>query len=311
MTVFEILREAIERGIEHDFRPRSEVLSYYWKETIESPGGGSFENPYADTGVVYAANLDLPVRRIAAGIDVGQAEILSIHEWQEDMKKPVDCFVSHHPRGKILGSFPHILKTQIGNLEALGVSMKGMEHSYDKQFKEDQEEMRDMNIYRTKNTIELLGLNYISLHTPLDNMGARFVESWIAKSRAKTLEECEHALMEIPEYRMFFEESGIKPVSHVGKGSSPLGRCILSEFTGGEDGPIEIYQRMKKSGVSTIIVMHIDEKALRAARKVHLNVISAGHITSDAIGLNLFCDVLEKKGIEVVPIGGFIRHRRG
>lgn len=311
MTIFEILREAIEAGIRHDFRPRDKVLSYYWKEIIRGPAGAAIENPYADSGVVHVISLGTEVRRAVCGIDIGQDEILAAHAWQEGTGKSIDCFIAHHPRGRLLGSFPNIIKTQMGNLEASGVRIRGLEKIYDRQFREDQENTRDVNLYRTENTIRLLGKNYISLHTPIDNLGARYVESLIQKSGARTLGECEEALMGIPEYKIFFEHSGVRPVSHVGKVSAKLGRFLLTEFTGGEDGPEEIYARMKRSGVSTIVVIHISPKALKAARRARLNVISAGHISSDSIGMNLFCDMLEKRGVEILPLGGFIRHRRG
>lgn len=311
MTIFEILRDAIDAGIRHDFRPRDQVLSYYWKETIRGPGGAVIENPYADTGVVHVISLDAEVRRVACGIDIGQDEILAAHAWQEGTGKSIDCFISHHPRGRLLGSFPNIIKTQIGNLEASGVRMRGLEKLYDRQFKADQESAREINLYRTENALQLLGKNYISLHTPIDNLGARYVEALIQKSGARTLGECEEALMEVPEYKIFFEYSGVRPVSHVGKSSAKLGRFLLTEFTGGEDGPKESYARMKRDGVNTIVVMHISPEALKAARKARLNVVSAGHISSDSIGMNLFCDTLEKHGVEILALGGFIRHRRG
>ncbi len=311
MTIFEILRDAIDVGIRHDFRPRDKVLSYYWGETIKGPAGAVIKNPYADTGVVHVISLGMEVRRAACGIDIGQNEILAAHAWQEGTGKAIDCFIAHHPRGRLLGSFPNIIKTQMGNLEASGVSTLGLEKMYDRQVKGDQENTRDVNLYRTENVLELLGKNYISLHTPLDNLGARYVESLIQESGASTLGECEDVLMEIPEYKIFFEYSGVRPVSHVGKSSAKLGRFLLTEFTGGEDGPEKIYARMKRAGISTIIVMHISASALKAARKARLNVVSAGHASSDSIGMNLFCDMLEKRGVEILPLGGFIRHRRG
>jgi hypothetical protein len=33
-------------------------------------------------------------------------------------------------------------------------------------------------------------------------------------------------------------------------------------------------------------------------------------MSSDSIGLNLFCDELERKGMEIIPIAGFTRIKR-
>jgi len=42
----------------------------------------------------------------------------------------------------------------------------------------------------------------------------------------------------------------------------------------------------------------------------NLNVVIAGHMASDSLGINLFLDELEKKGVEIVPCGGLIRVSR-
>ena len=56
--------------------------------------------------------------------------------------------------------------------------------------------------------------------------------------------------------------------------------------------------------------MHMHEDLLSRANEHHLNVIMAGHMSSDSLGMNLFLDELEKKGVEIVPCGGLIRVSR-
>jgi putative NIF3 family GTP cyclohydrolase 1 type 2 len=64
---------------------------------------------------------------------------------------------------------------------------------------------------------------------------------------------------------------------------------------------------MRSQGVETIICMHLTEKAIDRCRDIGLNVISTGHMSSDSVGLNLLCDTLEKEGVEIVPVSGFVR----
>jgi polysaccharide deacetylase 2 family uncharacterized protein YibQ len=40
------------------------------------------------------------------------------------------------------------------------------------------------------------------------------------------------------------------------------------------------------------------------------HVVIAGHISSDSLGMNLMLDEFEKRGVEVVPVGGLIRVKR-
>ncbi|PJB18902.1 NGG1p interacting factor NIF3, partial [Candidatus Falkowbacteria bacterium CG_4_9_14_3_um_filter_36_9] len=52
------------------------------------------------------------------------------------------------------------------------------------------------------------------------------------------------------------------------------------------------------------------EEHRKEAEKNHINVVIAGHMASDSLGMNLFLDELEKKGITVVPCSGLIRVKR-
>jgi len=52
------------------------------------------------------------------------------------------------------------------------------------------------------------------------------------------------------------------------------------------------------------------DDAIKELKKLHINVINAGHMSSDSLGANLFFDVLEAKGIEIVPCSGLIRVKR-
>jgi len=56
--------------------------------------------------------------------------------------------------------------------------------------------------------------------------------------------------------------------------------------------------------------MHMTEKHRKQAEKNHINVVIAGHIASDSVGMNLLLDGLEEKGIEILPCSGLIRKRR-
>jgi putative NIF3 family GTP cyclohydrolase 1 type 2 len=81
-------------------------------------------------------------------------------------------------------------------------------------------------------------------------------------------------------------------------------------MTGGTEGPKTIYEQQALAGVSTVVGMHLSEEALENAKKAHLNVIIAGHISSDTLGLNLLFDELEKsESLAFVDVSGFERIR--
>ena len=51
-------------------------------------------------------------------------------------------------------------------------------------------------------------------------------------------------------------------------------------------------------------------KIRKEAEKANVNVVVAGHISSDSLGMNIILDELEKKGLEVIPFAGLIRVKR-
>ena len=226
MTIFDILKAGIELGIENDFRQRKAVLSYSWTEKISTNKGRELINPYADTGIVSANNLELPVECVAVGIDIGQDEILTVQAWEERTGKKVDLFISHHPRGYPAGTFPSILKTQLGNLGSFGIKTAELEKYFDRQTKTMQRSNLEPNFGRTYSTVKLLEKNYIALHTPMDNISARLVAKEIDESGAKTLAECMNALKKIPEYQIVAKEFGVHPVILSGKPEDDIGKLL-------------------------------------------------------------------------------------
>ena len=72
----------------------------------------------------------------------------------------------------------------------------------------------------------------------------------------------------------------------------------------------KLYEKMAQAGVGTVVGMHISEEHKKEAELAHVNIVIAGHISSDSLGVNLFMDELEKQGIEIVPCSGFTRFSR-
>jgi putative NIF3 family GTP cyclohydrolase 1 type 2 len=69
-------------------------------------------------------------------------------------------------------------------------------------------------------------------------------------------------------------------------------------------------EKMAIAGIGTIVAMHQSEEHWKMAKESHINVIVAGHTPSDSLGMNLFLDELEKRGIEIIPCSGLIRVSR-
>ncbi len=71
-----------------------------------------------------------------------------------------------------------------------------------------------------------------------------------------------------------------------------------------------MFEQLSRAGIGTLIGMHMKEDHRKEAEKFHMNVVIAGHISSDSLGMNLLLDEIAKRGVEIIPVGGLIRVRR-
>jgi putative NIF3 family GTP cyclohydrolase 1 type 2 len=165
------------------------------------------------------------------------------------------------------------------------------------------------NHQRTVDSARLLGLNLINCHTPCDNLAAKFLKSKIENENLERIEDLMDLLKEIPEYKKAIE-FGAGPTIFVGDPERRCGKIAITEITGGTEGSSKIYEKMATAGIGTVVGMHISEEHKKEAETSNLNVVIAGHMSSDSLGMNLFLDELEKQEIEIVPCSGLIRISR-
>jgi hypothetical protein len=56
--------------------------------------------------------------------------------------------------------------------------------------------------------------------------------------------------------------------------------------------------------------MHMGEDHRKKAKEERVNVVIAGHVSSDSLGMNLIIDQYERQGVEVHSCSGFTRVSR-
>jgi hypothetical protein len=81
-------------------------------------------------------------------------------------------------------------------------------------------------------------------------------------------------------------------------------------MTGGTSGPVESISKLAAAGVGTIVGMHMGEDHRKKAKEEHMNVVIAGHSSSDSLGMNLILDQFERRGVKIMSCSGFIRVSR-
>ena len=98
------------------------------------------------------------------------------------------------------------------------------------------------------------------------------------------------------------------PAVTAGKESNRAGKVFV-DMTGGTEGAVEIIEKLADAGVGTIVGMHMSQEHLKNAEKYNINVVIAGHIPSDNLGVNLLLDKVESKFgcLDIIPCSGFRR----
>jgi hypothetical protein len=82
-------------------------------------------------------------------------------------------------------------------------------------------------------------------------------------------------------------------------------------MTGGTEGPVDALDRLSSSGVDTLVGMHYGEDHRKRAESLRMNLVVAGHISSDTLGMNLVLDRIESQGVAILCASGMVRVRRG
>lgn len=314
MRLQEIFQLAIKKGIEADFRGREtierilkrkkekfEKLSEKEKEEFDKE---ALENPYLDSRILNVAK-DKEIKRVLVGIDIEPAEILLAKEIGG-----IDLIISHHPLGKGLANLHEVMELQCDILNQYGVPINVAEGLMRERISEVARGVNAYNHQRTVDVARILGFNLICLHTTCDNLAAKFLKEKIEKeNNLLTLGELLEKLKEIPEYKKAIEY-GAGPTLFVGDIEMRCGKIAVTEITGGTEGSPKLYEKMAIAGIGTVLAMHMKEENKKEAEAANINVVIAGHISSDSLGVNLFLDELEKKGIEIIPCSGLIRVSR-
>ena len=316
MKLGEIYQEAIRAGREADPRGPErleKILADTRKEYEELKGREKeffdverLNNPYHDTRIVYGSP-ETEIESIFVGIDMEVGELVLADRLRE--KRSLDLVLTHHPEGRALVRFYDVMWMQADILHSMGVPITVAEGILRDRIKQVANRILPVNHTRATDAARLLDLPFLCVHTPGDNLVTRFLQDLFLQKEPYTLDEVLDLLMEIPEYR-HFSGIGAGPQIVSGAGKNRSGK-VMVDMTGGTEGSKEAFEKLARTDVGTIVGMHMSEDNLKEAEKNHINVVIAGHMASDTIGINLFLDAVEKKKpMKIISTSGFERISR-
>ena len=313
MKIQDIQNLSIQMGIEADFRGKEGIKTFLERkrkkyEKMEAQEKEKFdkealENPYLDSRIYHIVE-DKEIKKILVGIDIEPAELLIAREIRN-----IDLIITHHPIGKGLAHLADVMDLQCDALSFYGVPINIAEGLMKERISEVARGVNSANHQRTVDAAKILKMNLMNSHTPCDNLAAKFLKDLVENKKPERITDLIDLLMEIPEYKEA-AKIGAGPKIFVGDKENRCGKISLTEITGGTAGSPKLYEKMANAGIGTVVGMHLSEEGRKEAEAANVNVLIAGHMSSDSLGVNLFLDELEKKGIEIVPCSGLIRVSR-
>jgi len=318
MKLERLYKKVVEIGIKNDLRGEEEIkkilkeeedkfkklrdeeLEYYDKDRLF--------NPFTDTRILNG-DPSQEIKKLIVGIDMEVGEILMTYLLNKDLEQKIDLVVSHHPQGFALAQLYDVMKLQADLLANCGITISVAEQLMEKRIGEIERRLMPVNHTRSVDVARVLGIPMICVHTASDNCVTSYLKRKFEKETPYRLKDLMDNLKEIPEYKKAARLQ-IPPKIVSGNENSKCGK-IFVDMTGGTEGSKEVFEKYATSGISTLLAMHISEEHLENAKKAKLNVIIAGHVSSDTLGLNLLFDELEEEGkLEFVCVSGFERIRK-
>ena len=317
MKLRDIYNLAVKKGIECDPRNRRQILEALNKERKEFRSLKGVDkrcydrerltNPYADTRILYG-DPDTDIKTVMVGIDMESPELLTADRLN-DRGAAIDLVMAHHPEGLAWAGLYDVMHMQAVTLGRMGISPEVGKDLLKERIEEVRRGVAPSNHSRSVDVARLLDIPFMCVHTPADNHVVDHLQKLFEKKRPKKLSNVMSLLKAIPEYADGARKNA-GPRILVGEANKDAGK-IFVDMTGGTEGPKRVFARLSQAGVGTIVAMHLSEEHFKSAKEEKVNIIVAGHIASDTLGLNLLLDKVDKSSaLRIIPCSGFLRVRR-
>lgn len=317
MKLKKLYELAVKMGIDADPRGRAgveKVLSRRRKEFGELPKAKQKEfdmedltNPYTDSRI-FLGKGDIEVDSIMAGIDINASEVLLADRLNEKGES-IDLLLTHHPEGASLAALHEVMDVQADIWAKYGVPINIAEGVMHERIGEVYRRFSPINHAQAIDAARLLGFAFMGMHTVTDNLVHAYMEHVFTKNQPETVGEVLEILKKEPEYQEAMKGKA-GPSIFAGDPKNRAGKIAPIEFTGGTEPSPIVYEKLAMAGVGTVIGMHAAEEHRKQALKHHINLVIAGHMSSDSLGMNLLLDAFEKEGVKIIPCSGLIRVKR-
>jgi hypothetical protein len=252
----------------------------------------------ADSSILVSGEA---MTNVMFGIDIGASEL--------QLAKQLGCdgVIAHHPAGgSSTRHFAEVLTRQIDFMVEHGVPVDEARAAAQPLISRSIMGGHSANADHVPSVARLLGLPLMNMHLPLDELGrqimVRTIDEYVSGlDHAPRVQDALDALMTLAEY----QQADTQIMVPVGAVDQPLGKLAVVHGAG-TNGGARIAQAYFDHGMGTVLYIHCagDEVARLRESSTTGNLIVAGHISSDLIGINRYVAAIEERGVEVVRMSG-------
>jgi hypothetical protein len=239
------------------------------------------------------------IRRVMIGIDIGPPELLLAKQLG------IDCVIAHHPAGYVPDRFG-VYQRHVLQMTSFGIPVEEAERIVEPRRAQLAATTSTDNYDRTPSVARLLGMPFLNIHNPWDEMGRRrmqeTVDAHIQRHPDATVGSVVTALGAMAEFQIAETQIEVR----AGSAEAPAGRTVVSHgaYTNGGYAVASAYLR---HGADTVICIHfpVDDAARIRTERLG-NLVVAGHIVSDSAGITPYVQELRRRGLEVTCMSGVL-----
>ncbi len=259
---------------------------------------GMFRTP--EDSEVYVPGTGL--KRAMFGVDIDSGELALAKQMG------FDVVIAHHPSGgSTWAGFPAVLERHTKIMVDAGVPPGEAAAAVETLKDEHGPRTHMLNYDRLPSVARMLGLPFMNIHAPADEVGRRLMHETVAKAvgPGARVGDAVAGLQALPE----FAHSPHPILARMGTFEAPLGRWTFVHGAG-TNGGFPVASALFRAGLDTVFYIHIDPAHLKKLREEFRarskNLVVTGHIASDSVGINVIIRRLRREGLEVTPMGGVV-----
>ncbi len=242
-----------------------------------------------DSGIYVSGD---GIRRVLFGLDIGTGELLLARELG------YQAVIAHHPVG-----LPHLSWTVFGRhidlMAGAGVPRNVAARAVNAKMEALRVSGQSRNYERVPMAARLMGLPFLNIHAPLDEIGRRVMQDAVdAALRADPDAALGHVaatLAGLPAARRADTEVMVL----LGDPTAGAGKVVVAHGAL-TNGGYDVARAYFDHGVDTVIYLHVSPEDLKRLREDQRGqLIVTGHLVGDAFGIEPYIRALRVSGLEV------------